>query len=102
MIHKLNEIGYNTVSSRSNSKNLDNAKVDIDDLDGRLPLYIQCKATQTTPSYFKIEEECPLKDKPFCVVWKKQDKEGGQSPGTLVMLPIEVLWNYLTLKLKNE
>ena len=102
VIHKLNELGYNTVSSRSNSKNLDNAKVDVDDLDGRLPLYIQCKATQTTPSYFKIEEECPLKDKPFCVVWKKQDKEGGQSPGTLAMIPIDVLWDYLTLKLKYE
>ena len=100
VIHKLNEIGYTTVSSRSNSKNLDNAKVDIDDLGGNLPLYIQCKATQTTPSYFKIEEECPLKDKPFCVIWKKQDKEGGNSPGTLAMIPLEVLYEYLTLKLK--
>ena len=42
---------------------LDNAKVDVDDLGGNLPIYIQCKATQVTPSYFKIEEECPLKDK---------------------------------------
>lgn len=40
VIHKLNEIGYNTVSSRSNSKNLDNAKVDVDDLGGNLPIYI--------------------------------------------------------------
>ena len=101
MIHKLNEIGYNTVSSRSNSKNLDNMKIDVDDLDGRLPVYLQCKATQTTPSYFKIEEECPLKDKPFVVCWKKQDKDGGQSPGTIFMAPIEMLYDYLTLKLKN-
>lgn len=100
VIHKLNEIGYTTVSSRSNSKNLDNAKVDIDDLEGNLPLYIQCKATQTTPSYFNIESECPLKNKPFCVIWKKQDKEGGNSPGTLAMIPLEVLYEYLTLKLK--
>ena len=99
VIHKLNELGYNTVSSRSNSKLLDNSKVDICDLDGRLPLYIQCKATQSTPSYFKIEEECPLKDLPFCVIWKKQDKEGGNSPGTLAMIPIDVLYDYLKLKL---
>ena len=101
VIHKLNEIGYNTVSSRSNSKLLDNSKVDICDLDGRLPCYIQCKATQSTPSYFKIEEECPLKDKDFVVVWKKQDKDGGQSPGTIFMAPINILYDYLRLKL-NE
>lgn len=100
VVHKLNDIGYNTVSSRSNSKMLDNSKVDIDDLDKNLPLYIQCKATMSVPSYFKIEEECPLKDKPFCIIWKKQISDG-QSPGTLAMVPIEVLWDYLTLKLNK-
>ena len=99
VIHKLNEMGYTTVSSRANSKMLDNSKVDIDDLGGNLPLYIQCKATQTTPSYFKIEEECPMKDKPFVVVWKKQDKEGGNSPGTIAMVPLSVLYDYLKLKI---
>ena len=101
VIHKLNELGYSTVSSRSNSKNLDNAKVDVDDLEGNLPVYIQCKATQTTPSYFKIEEECPLKNKPFVVVWKKQDKEGGISPGTIFMAPLSLLYDYLNLKLNK-
>lgn len=99
VIHKLNELGYNTVSSRSNSKLLDNSKVDVDDLDGNLPLYLQCKCTQSTPSYFKIREECPLKDKPFGVVWKKQDKEGGNSPGTVAIVPIDILYDYLNLKL---
>lgn len=99
VIHKLNELGYNTVSSRSNSKLLDNSKVDIDDLDGNLPLYLQCKCTQSTPSYFKIREECPLKDKPFGVVWKKQDKEGGNSPGIVAIVPIDILYDYLNLKL---
>lgn len=101
VIHKLNEIGYNTVSSRSNSKNLDNMKIDVDDLEGNLPCYLQMKATQSTPSYFKIAEECGLKDKPFVVCWKKQDKDGGQSPGTVFIAPIEMLYDYLSLKLKN-
>lgn len=101
VIHKLNEIGYNTVSSRSNSKNLDNMKIDVDDLEGNLPCYLQMKATQTTPSYFKIREECPLKDKDFVIIWKRQDKNGGQSPGTIFMAPIEMLYDYLKLKL-NE
>ena len=101
VIHKLNEIGYNTVSSRSNSKNLDNMKIDVDDLEGNLPCYLQMKATQSTPSYFKIAEECPLKDRPMVVCWKKQDKDGGQSPGTVFIAPINILYEYLTLKLKN-
>ena len=99
VIHVLNDLGYNTVSSRSNSKLLDNSKVDVCDLEGNLPIYIQCKATQSTPSYFKIAEECPLKDLPFVIVWKKQDKEGGNSPGTVFMAPIELLYDYLKYKL---
>lgn len=101
VIHKLNEIGYNTVSSRSNSKNLDNMKIDVDDLEGNLPCYLQMKATQSTPSYFKIAEECLLKDRPMVVCWKKQDKDGGQSPGTVFIAPISMLYDYLSLKLKN-
>lgn len=101
VIHKLNELGYNTVSSRSNSKNLDNMKIDVDDLEGNLCTYIQCKATQATPSYFKIAEECPLKDKWFTVIWKKQDKDGGQSPGTVAMIPLDMLYDYLKLKIKK-
>ena len=101
IVHKLNEIGYNTCSSRSNSKVLDNSKVDICDLEGNLPCYIQAKCTQVLPSYFKIKEECPLKDKSFHLVWKKQDKEGGNSPGTVVIIPVEDYWEYLTFKLSK-
>ena len=102
IVHKLNEIGYNTCSSRSNSKMLDNAKVDICDLDGNLDCYIQAKCTQSFPSYFKIREECPLKDKSFHLIWKKQEKDGSNSPGTVAVIPIKDYWEYLTLKLKNE
>ena len=101
IVHKLNDIGYNVCSSRSNSKVLDNAKVDICDLDGRLDCYIQSKCTQSFPSYFKIREECPLKDKSFHLVWKKQEKDGSNSPGTVVVMPIEDYWEYLTLKLNK-
>ncbi len=99
IVHKLNDIGYNTCSSRSNSKMLDNAKVDICDLDGNLDCYIQAKCTQNLPSYFKIKEECPLKDKSFHLIWKKQEKDGGNSLGTVAIIPIEDYWEYLTLKL---
>lgn len=102
IVHKLNEIGYNTCSSRAQNKTLDAAKVDIYDIDGNLPILIQAKCTQTLPSYFKIREECPIKDLPFTMIWKKQDKEGGQSPGTVAIIPVDVLWEYLTLKLNTK
>ena len=102
IVHKLNDIGYNTCSSRSNSKVLDNAKVDICDLDGTLDCYIQSKATQSFPSYFKIREECPLKDKSFHLIWKRQEKDGGNSKGTVAVIPIEDYWEYLSLKLNNK
>ena len=102
IVHKLNDIGYNTCSSRSNSKMLDNAKVDICDLDNNLNCYIQCKATQSFPSYFKIREECPLKDKSFHLIWKKQEKDGSNSPGTVAVIPIDDYYEYLTLKLNEN
>ena len=34
----------------------------------KLPISIQLKCTQSTPSYFKIQDECPIKDKPFCII----------------------------------
>ena len=101
IVHKLNEIGYNTCSSRAQNKALDASKVDIYDIDGNLPVLIQAKCTQTLPSYFKIREECPIKDLPFTIVWKKQDKDGGVSPGTVFIAPVELLWEYLTLKLNK-
>lgn len=101
VVHKLNDIGYNVCSSRSNSKMLDNAKVDICDLDNTLDCYIQVKNTQSFPSYFKIREECPLKDKSFHLIWKKAEKDGSNSPGSVAVIPLDDYWEYLTLKLKN-
>lgn len=102
IVHKLNEIGYNTCSSRSQNKLLDASKVDIYDIDGNLPILIQAKCTQSTPSYFNIKEECPLKDLPFTLIWKKQCKGEDNSPGTVAIIPIDILWEYLELKLRNE
>ena len=101
IVHKLNEIGYNTCSSRAQNKALDASKVDIYDIDGNLPILIQAKCTQTLPSYFKIREECPIKTLPFTIIWKKQDKNGGNSPGTVAIVDIDILWDYLKMKLHS-
>lgn len=66
-------IGYDDcVTSRGESKSMDNNKIDL--ISESLPCYIQAKNLQNTPSYFNIEQECTLKDKPFCICWKKSDE----------------------------
>lgn len=97
VVHKLREIGYvDCVSARSQDKRADANKIDIVDPSGTLPINIQCKYTQNTPSYFDISEACSDKSKPFCLAWKKTGKEGSPSPGTLVMIPIDYFYYLIT------
>lgn len=85
VIHNLNNIGYETVSSRSQSKRTDDNKIDIYDLKGTLPTNIQTKYTTGTPNYFAIRDACTDKEKPFTVIWKKSIT-GENSPGTIAMI----------------
>lgn len=66
---ELRELGYKgVVTSRSESKSTDDNKVDLIDKEGKLPCYIQLKATQATPAYYTIKKECSFNDKPFVVI----------------------------------
>ena len=95
IVHKLREIGYpDCKTSRSESKLLDAAKVDI--ADESLPCYIQAKYTQNMPNYFTIRDDCPLKDKPFVMCWKKAGKDGEQSPGTVAVIPIDYFYQLIS------
>lgn len=97
IVHKLREIGYlNCGTTRNNSRALDNAKIDI--YDDTLPCYIQAKYTQNMPNYFNIREDCGLKDRPFCIAWKKVGKDGEQSPGTVMVIPIEYFYELIAKK----
>lgn len=101
IINDLKEIGYTgCVSSRSQNKMADADKIDIVDLNGELPVNIQSKYTQNTPSYFAIRDACSDKSKPFVVVWKKAGKDGEQSQGTAVILSEDFF--YYLLKLFKE
>ena len=72
----LRNLGFtDVVTSRSESKSMDDKKVDLVDRSGKLPCYIQLKNTVNTPQYHAIKKECPLKDKPFIVIWNKQVKK---------------------------
>lgn len=90
IVNSLKENGYpGCVSSRSESKRTDDAKVDIVDTNHELPCYIQAKNTKTMPNYHKIEAECPLKDKPFVIAVKLE----GKSP--LAVIPLDFFYKLI-------
>lgn len=84
LIKMFKEIGYDDcMTSRGESKKIDNMKIDI--ISESLPFYCQAKNLANNPSYFKIAEECPLKDKPFVICWKKSDEQGK----AIAMIPMD-------------
>ena len=94
VIKELTLLGFKGLkSSRSESRNLDNAKIDIAETEDHLSCYIQCKATANTPNIEAITEECPLKDRPLVIMWKKQ-KINEKQP-EYVLLPKEYFYKLL-------
>ena len=65
---ELNELGFDCVTSRSESKSTDDNKVDIIDRSNKLPCFIQSKKTQAIPQYFKIRSESTVDPKKFVIV----------------------------------
>lgn len=76
IIKELINLGYDGLkSSRSESKSLDNDKIDIAqdrDAENELPFWVQCKITKTTPNFEQIIKDCPRKQKPMAIFWNKQ------------------------------
>lgn len=75
IVNELKELGFEgVVSSRSESKSMDDNKVDIIDKNNQLPCYIQIKHTLQTPQYFAIREESTIPNEDFCIIWDKQKR----------------------------
>lgn len=73
---ELRELGFTGVkTSRSESKEADNNKVDIVDTEHKLPFNIQLKKTLVAPQYFKIREESTVNPETFVLFWAKQEKK---------------------------
>jgi hypothetical protein len=102
IIKDLTNLGYKGLkSSRSENRNLDNAKIDIAETEDILPCYFQCKNTASTPNIEKIIKECPKKDKPLVVMWKKAQAETKQHE--YVMMSKDFFYTLLqSYKSKNE
>ena len=100
---ELREIGFTgVVTSRSESKSMDDNKIDLIDKNGRLPFYPQIKKTIATPQYFKIRKESTVNNEKFVLFWNKQvSKEKNIiSEGECVILDkkffYELLKKYIT------
>lgn len=65
---ELTELGFDVVTSRAESKNMDQNKVDLIDKSNKLPLNIQVKRTKATPNYFTIRSESTVDPKSFCII----------------------------------
>lgn len=78
IVNELKDLGFESVvTSRSESRNLDNKKVDIFDPEDNFPYYIQNKAYQNYPKLHElIDGEDVCKKKPLMVFHKKVVKKG--------------------------
>ena len=85
IINELKELGYKAVSSRSESKNMDDKGVDII---SDFPFYIQCKNTERMPPPWKIFDKMP-KEKPPMILWTKNHRED------LIIMQKNELWKLL-------
>ena len=97
---ELRGLGFSgVVTSRSESKKIDNLKVDLIDTNQQLPFYAQLKCTSNTPSFFKIKSQCSLNDKPFVLFWNSQKISDGQinmhSEGEVVFVPKEFFYELI-------
>lgn len=91
-------------TSRSESKKLDDAKIDIADPNKVLDFYVQCKSTQTNPSVKKLNDEVGKKDKPLAIFWNAQEKREVNcvSAGEYVIIPKQLFYDFLKLKYENN
>lgn len=102
LVNELKEITGDTelCTSRSESRKLDNDKVDIADPNNVLDFYVQAKSTQSIPSIKKLNSEVGRKDKPLVIFWNAQEKREVNivSVGEYVIFPKEYFYELLKLK----
>ena len=65
---ELNDIGFQVVTSRNESKRADDNKIDLIDLSNKLPVQLQLKRVTSTPQYFKIREESTVPNRNFALL----------------------------------
>ena len=107
IVHELTALGFGELkTSRNESRTLDDAKIDIADIEGRLPCYFQIKKTKVTPSIKKLNREVGKKDKPLCIMWNIQETKEGNvnttSAGEYAIIPKSFFYELLSLYNENR
>lgn len=99
IVKELQEIYKDTdiCTSRSESKKLDDAKIDIADPNNSMDYYIQLKSTQNVPPIKVIYETVGKKDKPLLIFWKMVEKRDKKqvSLGESVIMPKDFFYKLL-------
>jgi Holliday junction resolvase len=77
-VNELKDIGFTgVVTSRAESRGLDNRKVDIFDLNDEFPFYVQVKNTLVNLNYHKLfTDSARDRHKPYIVLHQKTAKRG--------------------------
>jgi hypothetical protein len=76
IVNELKELGYDVVTSRAESRNMDNKKVDVFSplgVENSFPYYVQCKISKNNPNYDEILKEMP-KDRVPVIFHRKVSK----------------------------
>jgi len=99
IVKELKELGFDVVTSRSESRSMDNKKVDIFSplgVDNSLPYYIQTKCTVNIPNYCQLLTEMP-KDRIPVVIHRKTEKKGVNfmAQGDFVTITKETFYNLI-------
>lgn len=105
LAQELRDLGFDdVVTSRQESKAMDDNKVDFVSKEGKLPLFIQAKKTENVPSYFKIRSQSTVDPKKFCIIWNKQSKKNKNfcSEGECVILDKELFYELIKNKYLME
>ncbi len=101
IVNELKELGYTSVvTSRSESRNMDNSKVDIFDPKNKFPYFIQNKVYKSYPNLNDlINGDNVNKDKPMLVFHKKVKKANIKftTEGEFVSMSKETFYNLLQL-----
>ncbi len=95
---ELRDLGFSgVVTSRSESKAMDNNKVDLIDKNNQLPCFIQLKKVMNTPQYFKIREESTVDPEKFVLIWNRQEKANVNfmSVGEVCMIPKSLFYELI-------
>jgi hypothetical protein len=94
VIKLFRELGWNCVSSRSESKRTDDAGIDVCYSD---PFQIQAKAWERAPSYHEVLKGMPEKKGMFNLLFHKRNRKG-----TVVAMPWEHFREILEMLISNQ